>query len=167
MGLSISKCSTQSCHDEPAYLNRCTSLFCFLKETFYRSTDPLQPQPLGKSLVFAGKEGAHWFPFQLSAYIWWVQTCQSAAGCGLNPGFNTKGEFLSLPWKTRSSCCSSLDLPLCWALQAAREESGSPVETSEPAGSEGPAVEEVCQGGRACCSAPAQVDLVVCDLASS
>lgn len=65
------------------------------------------------------------------------------------------------------SCCSSSDLLQRLALWAARVESGSPGETSEPAASEGPAAEEVCQGGRACYSAPAQMDLLACALASS
>lgn len=65
------------------------------------------------------------------------------------------------------SCCSSLGLPRRWARQVAQVASGSPGETSEPVGSEGPAAEGVCQGGRAGCSAPAPVDLLAGAPASS
>lgn len=43
--------------------------------------------------------------------------------------------------------------------------SGSPGETFDPAGSEGPSAEVVCQGGRAC-NGLAQVDQVAGGLAS-
>lgn len=66
-----------------------------------------------------------------------------------------------------TSSCSSSGLPQGSDLQVAPVESGSPGGTSEPEGSEGPTVEEACQGGRACCSAQAQADLLVCALASS
>lgn len=65
------------------------------------------------------------------------------------------------------SCCSSWDLPWHSALRAALVASGSPGETSEPAGSEGPAAGEACRGGRAGYSALVQVDLLASALASS
>lgn len=63
--------------------------------------------------------------------------------------------------------CSSSDLLRRSDLQVAQVESGSPGEISEPEVSEGPTVEGVCQGGRVCCSAPAQLDLLACALAFS
>jgi len=65
------------------------------------------------------------------------------------------------------SCCSSLGLRRRSALRVAPVASGSPGETSEPVGNEGPTEEKVCRGGRACCSALTLVDLLACALASS
>lgn len=63
--------------------------------------------------------------------------------------------------------CSSLRPSRRLDPQAAQAGTGSPGETSEPAGSEGPTAGEVCLDGRACCSGLAPGDPLACGRASS
>lgn len=99
--------------------------------------------------------------------LWLASPDLSISSMWLWPWTKHPDQFLCQPWQTMFSCCSSLGLQRHSALQAAPMESGSPGETSEPAGNGGPSEEKVSQNGRACCSALDLVGLLACALASS
>lgn len=68
----------------------------------------------------AGKEGTSWFPFQLWAYDWRIQTCLSAA-CGFDPGLKkqkkqkkTKTKYIQI------SFSASTGIFLCFPVVPAR-----------------------------------------------
>lgn len=107
-------------------------------------------------------KGASSFLYQLLAYVWLVQTCQSRGGSvsqSVSPSTSTGG-FMS-------SCCSSWDLRRRWPPLDAPGGSGSPGETSGPEESEGPTVVPVYPSGRAGCKGPGRWRLLLADALES
>lgn len=144
------------------------------KTKFFLHGTNSEPQSLSgagkskKEFGFAGKEGTCWFPFQLWAYVLASPDLSISSSMWLWPWTKRLNEFFQPALgRLKFSCCSSSDLPWHSALRASPVESGSPVATSEPAGNEGLEVEEVFQGGTACCNDLALKDLQACDPASS